>query len=69
MKKYRLAQLDEIYICSALFQSLAPAGAAHGPSAASENFFDLIRLNSSIEGWIRRPTAHGRRIHRITNHI
>ena len=40
-----------------------------GRRAASENLFDLIRLNSPIEGWIRRPTAHGRRIHRITDHI
>ena len=40
--------------------------------AAFENFFDLIRLNrlnSPIEGWIRRPTANGRRIRRITNHF
>ena len=46
-----------------------PLPGGRTPAPASENFFDPIRLNSPIEGWIRRPTAHGRRIHRITNHI
>ena len=47
----------------------APLGA--GDPRRFRKSFDrsLNRLNSPIEGWIRRPTANGRRIHRITNHI
>ena len=50
--------------------AVGPPLGARDPRRFRKSFDrSLNRLNSPIEGWIRRPTANGRRIHRITNHI
>ena len=49
-------------------RGLGPGGPG-GPALRKSFDRSLNRLNSPIEGWIRRPTAHWRRIHRMTNQI
>ena len=64
-KRIRSKKLSE----AALGPWAAPLG--DGDPRRFRKSFDrsLNRLNSPIKRWIRRPTANGRRIHRIANHM